>query len=181
MAENEMNEVVEETTETQEPSIEDLQAQVLQLTAERDHLKQTVSASNADASKRKKEALEWQEKYKSTLDEQKRKEFEAEETQKQMASELASYKERERISSYTSKLMAAGYDENTATTMANSLPDGIEDSFFESQKAFIEATKQAIKTQTINSQPGLSAGMPPSTTPDTESKEDADMRRWFGL
>lgn len=181
MAENEMNEVVEETTETKEPSIEDLQAQILQLTAERDHLKQSVSASNADASKRKKEALDWQEKYKSTLDEQKRKEFEAEEARQQLATELAQFKEKERISSYANKLMGAGYDESTANTMAQALPDGIEDSFFESQKAFIEQTKQAIKTQTINSQPGLSTGMPPSTTPNTESKEDADMRRWFGL
>lgn len=180
MAENEMNEVVEETTQA-EPTIAELQAQIEELMAEKDKLKQAISSSNSDASKRKKEAQEWQEKYKSTLDEQKRKEFEAEETMKQMSSELASFKERERISSYKSKLMSAGYDEATADTMAQALPDGITDSFFEAQKNFIETTKQTIKTQTINSQPTLSTGMPPSTPPNAESKEDADMRKWFGL
>ena len=181
MAENEMNDVVvEETTQVTEPSIADLQAQIQELTAEKDKLKQAISASNSDASKRKKEAQEWQEKYKSTLDEQKRKEFEAEETMKQMTSELASFKERERISSYKSKLMSAGYDESTAGTMASALPEGIEDSFFESQRSFIEATKQQIKEQTINSQPNLSTGMPPSTTPSIESEDDK-LKKWFGL
>ena len=180
MAENEMNEVVEETTEVTEPTVAELQAQIQELMAEKDKLKQAISSSNSDASKRKKEAQEWQEKYKSTLDEQKRKEFEAEETMKQMSSELASFKERERISSYKSKLMSAGYDDATASTMASALPEGIEDSFFESQKSFIEATKQAIKEQTINSQPNLSTGMPPSAT-SAEKTEDEKLREWFGL
>jgi len=180
MAENEMNEVVEETTVT-EPTIEELKAQIEELMAEKDKLKQAISSSNSDASKRKKEAQDWQEKYKSTLDEQKRKEFETEEAMKQMSSELAQFKEKERILSYKSKLLSVGYDESTANTMAEALPDGIQDSFFDAQKSFIEATKQAIKTQTINSQPSLSTGMPPSTTPETQSKEDAEMRKWFGL
>ena len=178
MAENENN-VVEETTQAT-PSTEDLQAKILELTAERDHLKEAISASNADASKRKKEAQDWQDKYKSTLDEQKRKEFEAEESRKQLEEELTSYKTRERISTYKSKLLSAGYDDATAGTMAQSLPEGIADDFFEAQKNFIEATKQTIKTQTINSQPDLSTGMPPSTTEEMNS-EDAKLKKWFGV
>ena len=76
--------------------------------------------------------------------------------------------------------MSAGFDETTADSMAASLPEGVSDTFFESQKAFIEATKQTVKTQLINSQPGLSVGVPPSAT-DNSKKEDDDMRRWFGL
>lgn len=181
MAENEMNGVVTETTQTEKPTYAELEAQIEALTKEKENLKQAISASNSDASKRKKEAQEWQEKYKSTLDEQKRKEFEAEETMKQITGELASYKERERISTYKSKLMSVGYDENTAGTMATALPEGVDDSFFESQKSFLEAKTQEIKTQTINSQPSLSTGMPPSTPPNAESSEDTKLRGWFGL
>ena len=177
MAENE-NIVTEEVTE-EVPTIEELQAQIQALTDEKEKLKQAISASNSDASRRKKEAQEWQDKYKSTLDEQKRKEFEAEEQRKRLDEELANYKVKERISTYKSKLMSAGFDEATAESMATSLPDGVEDTFFESQKAFIEATKQTVKTQLINSQPDLSVGMPPST--NESNKENDDLRRWFGL
>ena len=41
-------------------------------------LKKAISASNADASKRKKEAEDWQGKYKATLDEQAKAKLEKE-------------------------------------------------------------------------------------------------------
>ena len=179
----EIKETAVETTTTQaqpqaqaepkQPTIEELQAQI-------EKLKASISASNADASKRKKEAQDWQEKYKATLDEQKRKEFEAEENQKQIMAQLSEYKTKERVANYKSKFLAIGYDEQTATSMASTLPEGIEDSFFEHQKAFLEATKQSIKTQTLNSQPGLSTGMPP-TASDIQAAEDAKLRSLFGL
>lgn len=177
MAENE-NIVTEEVTE-EVPTREELEAKIQALTEEKEKLKQAISASNSDASKRKKEAQDWQDKYKATLDEQKRKEFEAEEARKRLDEELTEYKVKERILKYKNKLMSAGFDETTAETMATSLPDGVEDSFFDSQKAFIEATKQTVKTQLINSQPDLSVGMPPSTT--ESNKDSDDLRRWFGL
>lgn len=163
------------------PTVEELTAKLAALEAEKDKLKKAMDAACSDAAKQKKEAAKWQEQFKATLDEQKRKEFEAEESNKQILAQLAEYKNRERISSYKAKLMSAGYDDSTASTMATALPDGIEDSFFESQRTFLEATKQAIKTQSLNSQPGLSTGMPPATTPESKSREDAQLRKWFGL
>lgn len=165
--------------EAKTPTVEDLQKQIAELEAEKSKLKKAMDAACSDAAKFKKESANWQDQYKSTLDEQKRKEFEAEDATKQLLAQLAEYKTKERIATYKSKLMTAGYDEATANTMSTALPDGVEDSFFEAQKAFLENTKQTIKTQTLNSQPGLSVGIPPSTTQTDE--ETANLRRWIGL
>ncbi len=170
----------EQTSEvvTQTPTIEELQKQLADLQAEKEKLKKAMDAACSDAAKFKKDANNWQEQFKSTLDEQKRKEFETEEAHKQLLAQLSEYKTKERIATYKSKLMTAGYDEATASTMSTALPDGVEDSFFEAQRAFLEATKQTIKTQTINSQPSLSVGVPPTAQSDPDVE---NFRRWMGL
>jgi len=155
------------------PTIEELQAEIK-------HLKDAISVSNGDAAKKKREAEEWQGKYKATLDEQKRKEFEAEEALKQLKAENAEFKQRERIANYTTKLVAAGYDPATASIMAAGLPEGIKDEFFDSQKAFLENKTKEIRTQTINSQPGLPVGAPLSSADAAASQMAAD-RKLFGL
>ena len=156
-----------------EPTIAELQAEIK-------HLKEAISASNSDAAKKKREAEEWKGKYTSTLDEQKKKEFEAEENARKMQEELSVYKTKERVASYTAKLMSAGYDAQTAALMASGLPEGVSDEFFESQKAFLASKTQEIKTQTINSQPNLPSGIPP-TAQDAQKAEDEKLRKWFGL
>ena len=173
------------TTPTEEPvkapSVEELKAKLAELEAEKDKLKKAMDAACSDAAKQKKEAAKWQEQYKSTLDEQKRKEFDTEETTKALMAQLNEFKQKERISTYKSKLMSAGYDDSTATTMATALPEGIDDTFFEAQRAFLENTKQLVKTQALNAQPGLSVGTPPSTPKEARSTEDDNLRRWIGL
>lgn len=163
------------------PTVEELQAKLLEIEAEKEKLKKAMDAACSDAAKQKKEAAKWQEQFKATLDEQKRKEFETEEASKQLLAQLAEYKTKERVASYKAKLMSAGYDDPTASTMATALPEGVEDSFFDAQKAFLDNTKQAVKTQTLNAQPSLSVGTPPSTPKDATSSEDNNLRRWMGL
>ena len=180
--ETEKNEtpMTEETPKT--PSVEELQAKLSALEAEKDKLKKAMDAACSDAAKQKKEAAKWQDQYKATLDEQKRKEFETEEANKALLAQLNEFKAKERISSYKAKLLAVGYDESTANTMASALPDGIEDTFFEAQRTFLESTKQSIKTQTLNSQPNLSVGTPLSTPSEPKrSPEEENLRRWAGL
>lgn len=167
--------------ENKAPTVEELQARIASLEAEKGKLKKAMDAACSDAAKFKKDAANWQDQYKSTLDEQKRKEFETEEANKQILAQLAEYKNRERVSTYKAKLMTAGYDEATASAMSAVLPDGVEDGFFEAQRAFLENTKQTIKTQALNSQPSLSTGMPPTASTDAEAKEKAQLRRWMGL
>jgi hypothetical protein len=163
------------------PTVEELQAKLLAMEAEKEKLKKAMDAACSDAAKQKKEAAKWQEQFKATLDEQQRKALETEEASKQLLAQLAEYKTKERVASYKAKLMSAGYDDPTASTMATALPEGVEDSFFDAQKAFLDNTKQAVKTQTLNAQPGLSVGTPPSTPKDATSTEDDNLRRWIGL
>lgn len=173
-----------ETPKTEEvttPTLEELQAKLTALEAEKDKLKKAMDSACSDAAKQKKEAAKWKDQYTATLDEQKRKELETEEANKLLMAQLAEFKAKERISTYKSKLLSAGYDEQTANTMASALPDGIEDTFFEAQRTFLENTKQSIKTQTLNSQPSLSVGTPLSTQLEGETPEERNYRKWMGL
>ena len=163
------------------PSVEELQAKLIAVEAEKEKLKKAMDAACSDAAKQKKEAAKRQDQYKATLDEQKRKEFDTEEATTALMAQLSEYKSKERVASYKAKLMSAGYDDPTASTMATALPEGVEDRFYEAQRAFLEQTKQAIKTQTLNAQPSLSVGTPPSTQKDATSTEDDNLRRWIGL
>lgn len=158
------------------PSMDELKKQIEALTNERDNLKKAITASNSDAAKKKKEAEEWANKYKSTLSEQERKDMESKAAFENVQAELATYKDKERVASYTAKLMEAGMDAATASQMAAGLPPGVDDSFFVAQKAFNEGIKQTVKTQVLNSQPSLSPGMPIQS-----DNQDKDMRRWIGL
>lgn len=180
MADEKVNETAAQDQAKSPEALKQTTPSVVELQAEIEKLKKAISASNADAKKRKDEAAEWQEKYKSTLDEQKRKELEAEETMKRVMAENEQFKAEKRISTYAAKLMGAGFDENTASSMAQSLPDGIPDSFFEQQKAFNEAQKQAIKTQSINAQPNLPVGQSLSSA-DAMSAAEKNLRKQFGL
>lgn len=162
--------------EVKAPTLEELQKQISELKAENDALKKDGEKLKAAQSNASADASEWKKKYHSTLDEASRKEAERVEAEHAMREELEALKAERRISSYTAKLMEVGYDAQTAASMAMNLPEGISDDFFAQQKSFIESQKQLAKTETINSQPKLSVGEPPVL-----NKEDADIKRWFGL
>ena len=167
--------VATETTGTEptEPTYEELKT-ILKAYEEKDSKsKDAISKACADAA-------EWKRKYRETLDGAEREKQEKEERLADMQTRLAAYEAKDRVNTYTQKLVAAGYPIEQASRMAEGLPEGIADSFFDEQRAFLEATKQTIKTQTINAQPNLPIGTPP-TTGDIADKEINDLRRWIGL
>ena len=163
--------------EVKTPTLEDLQKQIADLTAsakakdtEIEKLKASVTNASADASSRKQ-------KFRSTQDEATRKEAERAEAEQAMRAELTALKAEKRISDYTKKLMEAGYDAQTASTMAAGLPEGVSDDFFATQKTFLDNQKQLAKTEALNNQPGLSIGTPPVP----QNTEDMKERSWWGL
>ena len=164
----------EKKDEVKEPTIKELQAEIAQLKAIAEKSKQTISAANTDAA-------EWKRKYRATLDEAERAQQEQADKYVEMQAELLAYKEKERIATYTTKLVDAGYDTETAKSMAESLTDGLPDTFFEMHKAFLKSKEQQVKTSMLNSQPGLSAGTPPTNSKDGKASEDDDLRKYFGL
>lgn len=122
------------------------------------------------------EAAEWKRKYRETQSEQERQAAEAAEMNAQRDAELAALKEEKRLATYTQKLMGAGYDQDTAQNMAQSMKDGIDDGFFVAQKRFLEEQKKAAQAAYLNGQPPLASGNTPSSQ-NIEDKSIADFRR----
>lgn len=158
--------VATDETEKLNETIESLKAEI-------EKLKKAQSSASADAS-------EWKKKYRETLDEKEREKQEREEAFNEMQTQLATYKTNERVAKYTAKLIESGFDPEVAKSMAVSLPDGVEDAFFENQKSFFENQKLKAKQEALNSQPSLSTGMPMSGK-TAEEIENENMRRWMGL
>lgn len=164
--------ITPEATAT-EPTLEELKAMVKALEEKESKSKEAISKACADAA-------DWKRKYRETLDGAEREKQEKEERLADMQTRLAQYEAKDRVNTYTQKLVSVGYPIEQANRMAEYLPDGVADSFFEEQKAFLEATKQTIKTQSLNAQPNLPIGAPPSAN-DIADKETKDLRRWMGL
>lgn len=164
----------EQPKEEKTPSVEELQAQLAALQGELDSVKQKSSQAITKANS---ESSEWKKRYRETLDEATRKEQERTEREETIAKELAEYKAKDRISTYTTKLVEAGYDLDTAKAMAADLPEGVADSFFSSQKDFLDKHTQTVKSQMLNDQTGLSTGTPP-TAGSAVDEETEKLRRW---
>lgn len=141
--------------------------------AEITKLKKSLSNANSEAAEYKRQLREKQ-------TEAERAEAERAENDRKMQEELAAYRNKERISSYKAQLMSAGIDPNTADLMAKSLPEGVSEEYFAATKQFLENQKQALLSESLNKQPGLSVGMPPSSA---QAEKDAEnrMRHHFGL
>ena len=139
-----------------------------------------VAKLKAALSKANSEAADWKRQYKATLDEQKQKEMEAAEKRKAELEELEGLRRERRVNLYAKRLMEAGYDAGTADQLANSLPDGVADTYFESVKAFNEKQKQLINATALDNQKGLSVGMPP-TAADAQKLEINKIRAYAGL
>jgi len=141
--------------------------------SEIEKLKIALSKANSQAS-------EWKKQFRETQTEQERQAAELADAQKQMQEQLDAYKAKERVSSYANKLMAAGVDADTATTMANSLPEGVTDEYFAAYKSFIEAKIKEVESAALSRQPGLSVGAPP-TSQQAEQDANNQLRHYFGL
>lgn len=126
------------------------------------------------------EAGNYRKQLREKQSEAERAEADRAEKERQMQEELAAYRNKERISSYKAQLMTAGIDPNTADLMAKSLPDGVSDEYFAATKTFLDNQRQALLSESLNKQPGLSVGTPP-TAAQAEREAENKMRRNFGL
>ena len=169
-------EITAEKPETKKPTEEkkeETPQEVKDLKAEIESLKKALSKSNSEAADNKR-------KYLATLDEAQRAEAERAEKEAERERLLASYMEKDRVVTYKSKLMDAGYDAQTSETLAKALPEGVDEIFFATTKTYMGNQRQAFETAALDKQPGLSVGMPPTST-DAKKAEDNKMRGYFGL
>ena len=136
-------------------------------------LKTALSKSNSEAAEYKRLLREKQ-------TESERAEADRLEKEKNLQAELEAYRNKERISNYKAQLMTAGIDAETASVMANALPEGVSDDYFAATKAFIEAKTQSLLSESLNKQPNLSVGMPPNAA-QVATEEENKLRHYFGL
>lgn len=159
--------------ESKEPTLAELKAAIKALEEKEAKSKEAISKACTDAA-------DWKRKYRETLDGAEREKQEQAERFADMEARLKAFEAKDRVNTYTQKLVGAGYPIEQASKMAAGLPDGIPDTFFEEQRAFLENTKQQLKTQALNSQPDLAKGTPPEAV-KAEDKETENLRRWMGL
>ena len=93
---------------------------------------------------------------------------------------IAELEAKDRVNTYRDKLIAAGFDNDTAILMAQALPAGVSDDYFTAVKAHNDIQRQGIETATLKNQPGQSVGMPP-TAADAQKEEMNRLRKSFGL
>ena len=139
----------------------------------------TLKLKNA-LNKACEEAASYKKALREKQTEAERAEADRAEREKALQDELASYRDRERISTYKANLMGAGIDEPTADLMAKSLPEGVQDEYFLATKSFLDNQRQKLLTESINKQPGLSVGTPP-TAAQAEREEENRLRKHMGL
>ena len=188
-----------------EKKLEELQKQIEALTAQNATMKADFEKVNADytraitelekskkaTNKATEEAANYKRQLRDTQDEETRraaekaeedarKEAERMEEMRDIKLKLATLETEKRVSTYTAKLMASGYDAQTAAIMAANLPEGVSDDFFTSQKTFIENKQQEAKAAALNSQPDLSKGTPPKPA-DPDAAEVAKIMSAAGV
>ena len=142
-------------------------------TTEADKLKAALSKANS-------EAAEWKRQFREKQTEQERLESERKEADQKKDELIAQYEAERRVNEYTKKFVASGYDLETASKMAASLPAGVTDEYFAATKTFIEAKTKELEAAALNKQPGLTPGAPP-TAGQADKDEQNKMRSWFGL
>lgn len=118
------------------------------------------------------EAASWKKKFHDKLSDEEKKEATRVEELESLKAELQEYKTEKRINGYKARLLEIGYDAESADSLARSLPDGVGDTFFDTQKAFYAAKAQKIQEDLLKGQSSLSAGSTPkSEDPDAKTVE----------
>ena len=139
-----------------------------------------VTRLKTSLSKANSESAEYKRLLREKQTEAERAEAERAEKDREREELLKSLLEEKRVSTYKSQLMAAGVDPDTADLMAKSLPEGVADEYFLATKSFLDNQRQKLLTESINKQPGLSVGTPP-TAAQAEREEENLLRKRMGL
>ena len=170
---DEMNTAVTEQAVEQQPENKQTEPAEKPENAEIARLKAALSKASSDAA-------EWKRQLREKQTEQERAEAERAEADKAMREELATLRHEKAVSDYTGKCLSLDFDADLAAKTANAMADGDMNAVFDCLKAFVEATTTRLNNEALNRQPGLSAGIPPTTNAAVKSEDDK-IRGWMGL
>ena len=164
-----------ETPETA-PEEPDYKALYEKEKSEREKLK--VSFDKASS-----ETAEYKRKLSERLTKEEADKLAQEEREKAIAEMLAEREQllaEKRVAHYTTKMVSVKMTPEQSEELANILPEGVPDDFFDGLNKFIEELTAKIKADILNEQPKPTAGMPPSSS-DVKSQEDILLRQAFGF
>lgn len=131
-------------------------------TKDYDNLKSLTQKRNAELAEAKRKLAE-------KLDEKEKAELAEKEEKERLLQENADLKAVVRVSSYNAKLLDAGLDSESASSLAKSLPPDTPDVVFETIKSHNAAQYQKIQNELLAKQSSLSVGKPPEPTdPDDD-------------
>ena len=164
------NETVEQTTT---PAKTEPKTDAKPANTELDKLKAALSKANGEAAEYKRQLREKQ-------TEAERAEAERAEQERAMREELEALRKEKAVTDYTNRAMAVGFDAETAVQVANAMADGDTDAMFNALELFVEATKTRLNNEALNRQPGLSAGVPPTSNTTVDEFQE-QLRRAAGL
>lgn len=122
-------------------------------------LKRQLSKANSEAADYKRK---WQEK----ATEAEKAEEARIKAEQEKDEQLKSLLREKTVADYSKKFLGIGYDTETSEKLANGLPDGVTDDFFEAQRKFFEQKSDTLKAEALKNQPSLSAGSVPQGTTD---------------
>ena len=176
---DEQNVVSTETTENaveqtkNEPAKAEPKKDEKPANAEVEKLKAALSKANGEAAEYKRQLREKQ-------TEAERAEADRLEQEKAKDKRLAELERIVAVGEYTNQCLALNFEADLAAQTANALVDGDMNAVFDCLRAFVEATKTRLTNEALNRQPGLSAGIPPTTNATADSDLEK-LRRYAGL
>ena len=119
--------------------------------SEIERLKAALSRANSEAAESKRQL-------KARMSAEEQEAAEREERDRKLQEELEQLRKEKTVSGFTAKYLKLGYDEELAVATATAMADGDTDTVFANQAAFIESQKTKYATDSLNKQPGLTAG-----------------------
>lgn len=149
------DEVKTEEVKTEEKKEIDYKAEFERLQAENEKLKRAVTNTSSEVAKYKKDLAD-----RMTAEE--KAEAERKEARAKELAELEELRTERRISQYQAKLMAGGYDAETAAIMAKALPDGVQDTYFDTVKQHNESIRSQALSDALKQQPKPTPGTVPA-------------------
>ena len=137
-----------------------LEARIKALETENGKLRQANTNASAEASRYKKDASDWKDKYQSRLSEEDRKKEEQDEATAAMQKELETLRAERNVANFTSILVAQdiGMDTETAKGVAEALNTGDPEKVFDGIRKFIISHDKALRENALRNNQTLAGG-----------------------
>ena len=131
-------------------------------------------------SKANSEAADWKRQLREKQTEQERADAERKEREAAVEEELRTLRRDKTVSGYVASCLALGYDKDLALKAAEAMADNNAAGIMECQQTFLENKKKEYEAASLNRQPTLTPGSPP-TSQAADHEADNNLRRYFGL